>query len=139
MGIDRLFNSLDVSASGLKAERRRMDVVAQNIANAHVTRGDDGAPYRRREVLFESMLARGDKQMQGVKVSGVVKDLSPYIEIVDPGHPDADPDTGVVLMPNVKVPFEMVDMITAARAYEANLNLIKTFKDMVERALSIGR
>ena len=72
-------------------------------------------------------------------MSGIDQDRSPFIEVVNPDHPDADPLTGVVRMPNVRVPFEMVDMMTAARAYEANLNLIKSFKDMVERALSMGR
>lgn len=138
MGMDNLFRCLDVSASGLKAERTRMDIVAQNIANAGVTRTDSGLPYARREVLFESLVGRRGEALAGVRVKGVVRDDSPFIEVVDPGHPDAD-ENGVVLMPNVKVPFEMVDLITAARAYEANLNLIKTFRDMVERALSIGR
>jgi flagellar basal-body rod protein FlgC len=138
MGIERLFRCLDVSASGLKAERARMDVVAQNIANANVTRTESGLPYTRREVLFESLVSRDGKGQGGVEVKDIVLDESPFIEVVDPGHPDAD-ENGVVLMPNVKVPFEMVDLITATRAYEANLNLIKTFRDMVERALSIGR
>ena len=138
MGIERLFRCLDVSASGLKAERARMDVVAQNIANANVTRTDSGLPYTRREVLFESLVSRDGKGQGGVEVKDIVLDESPFIEVVDPGHPDAD-ENGVVLMPNVKVPFEMVDLITATRAYEANLNLIKTFRDMVERALSMGR
>jgi flagellar basal-body rod protein FlgC len=136
--MDNLFRCLDVSASGLRAERTRMDIVAQNIANANVTRTESGGPYARREVLFESLVGRSGKALSGVRVKGVVRDRSPFIEVVDPGHPDAD-ENGVVLMPNVKVPFEMVDLITAARAYEANLNLIKTFRDMVERALSIGR
>ena len=138
MGIERLFKCLDVSASGLKAERARMDVVAQNIANANVTRTESGLPYARREVLFESLVSRNGKGPGGVEVKDIVLDESPFIEVVDPGHPDAD-ENGVVLMPNVKVPFEMVDLITATRAYEANLNIIKTFRDMVERALSIGR
>lgn len=136
MSMDDLFRCLDVSASGLRAERVRMDVVAQNIANASVTRTASGGPYRRREVLFETLVGRGGRP-GGVKVKGVVVDPSPLIEVVDPGHPDADAD-GVVRYPNVKVPFEMVDMITAARAYEANLNLIRTFREMVERALSMG-
>jgi len=136
MDFNDLFSNLDVSASGLKAERARMNVIAQNIANAHVTRGENGEPYRRREVLFESLL---DKDLlRGVKVMDVVKDGSPFLEVMDPGHPDADAN-GIVRMPNVKMPFEMVDMITAARAYEANLNLIKTFRDMVERTIQMGR
>ncbi len=136
MGLDAFFNCLDVSSSGLKAERARMEVVARNIANANVTRGEGGNPYRRREVLFETVM--DGVGMSGVKVAGIVEDRSPFIEVADPGHPDAD-ENGIVRMPNVKIPFEMVDMITASRAYEANLNLIKTFRDMVERALNMGR
>ena len=138
MTFNDLFSNLDVSASGLKAERARMDVIARNIANAHVTRGENGEPYRRQEVLFETLVAKGEKPYRGVRVSDIVPDTSPFLEIMDPGHPDADAN-GIVRMPNVKRPFEMVDMITAARAYEANLNLMKTFRDMVERALQIGR
>ena len=137
MSMEDLFRCLDVSATGLKAERVRMDVVAQNIANAGVTRTASGGPYRRREVLFESLVGR-DGKPAGVRVKAVVPDASPFIEVVDPGHPDADAN-GVVRYPNVKVPFEMVDMITAARAYEANLNLIKVFREMVERAIQMGR
>ncbi|MBU0755361.1 MAG: flagellar basal body rod protein FlgC, partial [Planctomycetes bacterium] len=74
----------------------------------------------------------------GVRVKEIVSDDSPFIEVYDPGHPDAD-EKGILRMPNVKVPFEMVDMISAVRAYEANLNLIKTFRQMVERALTMGR
>jgi flagellar basal-body rod protein FlgC len=138
MGFDSFFNTIDVSASGLKAEQKRMDVIAQNIANAHVTRGEGGEPYRRQEVVFETLLQKGRRAFGGVRVKGVVDDRSPFIEISDPGHPDADSE-GIVRMPNVKLPFEMVDMITAARAYEANLNLIKTFREMAERVLTMGR
>jgi flagellar basal-body rod protein FlgC len=138
MAMDRFFTCLDISASGLKAERIRMDVVAQNIANASTTQTEEGLPYRRRQVLFETVLGEGKKVARGVRVRGVTPDESPFLEVFEPGHPDANAE-GVVLYPNVKVPSEMVDMITAARAYEANLNLIKTFRDMVERALSLGR
>lgn len=115
-----------------------MDNVAQNIANARATRTDEGGPYRRREVLFETVLLKRGQEFGGVRVSGIVPDLSSFIEVVDPSHPHANAE-GIVLMPNVKIPFEMVDMITAARAYEANLNLMKSFKDMVIRALQMGR
>lgn len=138
MGYDSMFRCLDVCASGLKAERARMDTVAQNIANANVTKSENGQPYRRHEVTFETVLKKGDRAYGGVKVKSISPDNSPFLEVIDPGHPDADAN-GVVKMPNVKMPFEMVDMITAARAYEANLNLIKTFRTMVERALTIGK
>jgi len=138
MKFDDLFSGLDVSASGLRAERARMDVIARNIANAHVTRGENGEPYRRQRVLFETVLAKGLNPYRGVRVTDVAPDMSPFLEVLDPGHPDANAE-GIVLMPNVKMPFEMVDLITAARAYEANLNLIKTFRDMVDRAIQMGR
>lgn len=136
--MDIFFNCLDVSASGCRAERARMDNVAQNIANARATRTEEGGPYRRREVLFETVLLKRGQEFGGVRVSGIVPDLSSFIEVVDPSHPHANAE-GIVLMPNVKIPFEMVDMITAARAYEANLNLMRSFKDMVTRALQMGR
>jgi len=138
MGMDKFLNCLDVSASGLRAERARMDMVAQNIANANVTRSENGGPYRRREVVFETILDRQAQGQGGVRIAGYSVDQSPFLKVHNPGHPDADAN-GFVNMPNVKLPFEMVDMMTAARAYEANLNLIKSFKDMVERALSMGR
>jgi len=139
MEFQDFFKCFDISASGLKAEQARMDVVARNIANAGVTRGQGGGPYRRQEVLFETVLGRRGRALGGVRVAGVVPDESPFLEIYNPSHPQADPETGMVLMPNVKIPFEMVDMISAARAYEANLNLMKYFRDMVERALQMGR
>lgn len=134
MGVNVLFQSFDVSASGLKAERTRMNVVAQNIANAEVTRGKDGAPYRRKEVLFRSVLGGTG----GVRVSDVVDDPSPFQSVYQPGHPHAGSD-GMVLMPNVDIPLEMVDLMTASRAYEANLLAMRTFRDMAERSLSLLR
>jgi flagellar basal-body rod protein FlgC len=102
MGFDSFFNTIDVSSSGLKAEQQRMNVIAQNIANAHVTRGEGGEPYRRQEVVFETVLNRGTGPIGGVRVRGVVDDRSPFIEVRDPGHPDADSE-GIVRMPNVKL------------------------------------
>lgn len=134
---DSFFKSVEVCSSGLKAMQARMDTIAQNIANAHVTRGEGGDPYRRQAVVFETIMDKNDAS-GGVRVKEVVSDSSPFTEVYNPGHPDAD-EEGILRMPNVKVPLEMVDMISAVRAYEANLNLIKTFKAMFERALNMGR
>ena len=137
------FSATDISASGLTAERLRMEVVANNLANAHTTRTADGGPYRRQQVLFQSMV--GDAlgqvnggQFRGVKVLGVEPDQSDFAKVYQPGHPDADKE-GFVLMPNVSTANEMVDLITASRAYEANLKALQSFRQITENALSLLR
>ncbi|MFO0982187.1 MAG: flagellar basal body rod protein FlgC [Planctomycetota bacterium] len=111
-----------------------MNVVAQNISNAETTRTKDGTPYRRKEVLFRALLDGSG----GVDVAGVVDDQSPFQSVYIPGHPHAD-QNGMVLMPNVDIPLEMVDSMTASRAYEANLLAMRSFRDMAERTLSLLR
>lgn len=144
MSLDHIFSGMRISASGLSAERARMEVVANNIANAHTTRAENGEPYRRQQVGFQTAMDRlqgGDgiaDAMQGVKVMGVQKDMSPLPVIYDPGHPDADGE-GYVKMPNVHVAREMVDMVTASRAYEANLKSLQTFRELAEQALTLLR
>lgn len=147
-----LFSALDTSASGLTAERLRMDLVAANLANANTTRTAGGGPYQRRVALtaervpaFPSLLtALGVPQdpvealAPGVRVAAIARDPSPFKLKYDPTHPDADPN-GYVRMPNVDPVTEMVDLITASRAYEANATAISAFKAMVHRALEIGR
>src|SRR3954470_6895821 len=101
MDLDRLFSATNISASGLSAERARMEVVAQNIANANTTRGPDGGPYRRQQVMFSSVLdqrLRGGPKLGGVQVVGVVNDTSELPRIYQPGHPDAD-ENGFLMMP----------------------------------------
>lgn len=135
------FRALDIAGSGLLAERRRLEVVAANIANAQTVRTEDGGPYRRREILFESFVDRrldDDDRLPEVKIAGVVPDMSDFRPVKDPGHPLADED-GWVLMPNVDMVFEMVDLMEAMRSYEANLRTIRAFKTMVDAALQIGR
>ncbi|NMB32969.1 MAG: flagellar basal body rod protein FlgC [Clostridium sp.] len=142
------FTSLDVSASGLTAQRLRMDTISQNIANANTTRTENGQPYRRKTVLFEertasfsdclSKTASQSPAGKGVRVTGIVEDRSPFKREYDPGHPDAD-DSGYVLRPNVDIITEMVNMISATRAYEANVTAINTSKDIAMKALDIGR
>ena len=131
-----LFRALDLSASGLKAERARMDVIAANIANASRTGKPGVGPYRRKEVRLESVPF--DRILTSVRVAGVEDDPTPFQVVHRPGHPDADKD-GRLELPNVNVAFEMVDMIVAARAYEANLSAARTFRDMAEHAMSVLR
>ena len=144
------FSSLDISASGLIAQRVRMDTISQNIANINTTRTEDGTPYRRREVIFEertgsdsfsSMLSSASNRLasgQGVRVSKIVEDSSDFKKEYDPGHPDADED-GYVSKPNVDIITEMVNMISATRSYEANVTSINATKSMAIKALEIGK
>jgi len=135
-----LISGIDITAGALNAQKTRLDVVAQNIANAQTTRGPDGAPYQRQVVSFESELVRraGGSNLQSVKVGGIAADRSPGQQVYNPQHPDAGPD-GIVTMPNVNLAFEMVDLITASRAYEANLSVVKNARQMALKTLQIGR
>jgi flagellar basal-body rod protein FlgC len=145
------FGGLEISASGLTAERLRMDVSAENLANAQTTRGTDGQPYRRKEVILQeapgsfgaslsaAMGAQGGSQGGGVQVAGVVQDTAtPLKRVYDPGHPDADAQ-GYVSMPNVDTVTEMVDLISAQRAYEANVTAMQAAKQMFSRTLELLR
>lgn len=137
-----LTSAIDASASALDVQRARMEVAVSNLANADSTRGPNGEPYRRREVVLESTSpdsfgATLDRvQAAGVKVAGVVEDQEPFRRRYEPGHPDADAE-GYVAMPNVDVPEEMVNMIGAARAYQANLSAISLVKDTLQRSLDL--
>jgi flagellar basal-body rod protein FlgC len=137
-----IISGIDVTAGALDAQKTRMDIVAQNIANAETTRTPAGGPYQRQVVSFESELVRqqgaAGPALQTVKVSGITSDPSPGQQVYNPQHPDAGPD-GMVTMPNVNLAFEMVDLITASRAYEANLSVVKNAKQMAEKALEIGK
>ncbi len=135
-----LISGIDITAGALNAQKTRLDVVAQNIANAQTTRGPDGAPYQRQVVSFESELVRraGGSNLQSVKGGGIAADRSPGQQVYNPQHPDAGPD-GIVTMPNVNLAFEMVDLITASRAYEANLSVVKNARQMALKTLQIGR
>jgi flagellar basal-body rod protein FlgC len=135
-----LFAGADISASGMSAERQRMEVVAHNIANANSTQTVDGGPYRRQQLVFATALnsTGGVDGLQGVEVVGLQKDDTPGPKIHNPTHPNADVN-GMVEMPNVKLPNEMVDLITASRSYEANLKALTTFKEMIEQTLQLLR
>jgi flagellar basal-body rod protein FlgC len=133
-----MFDSLRIAASGMTAERLRMDVIAENLANASTTRGPDGQPYRRKEVVLAEGSPSFDEVLRGVKVAGVVEDPRPLRRVHDPGHPDADKD-GFVTLPNVQPVTEMVDLITASRGYEADVQSMNTAKQMFLKALDILR
>jgi flagellar basal-body rod protein FlgC len=133
-----MFDSLRIAASGMTAERLRMDVIAENLANASTTRGADGQPYRRKEVVLSEGGRTFDQVLKGVRVSGVVDDPTPPRRVYDPGHPDADKD-GFVTMPNVQPVTEMVDLITASRGYEADTQAMNTAKQMFLKALDLLR
>ena len=126
------------TGSALNAEKVRMDIVAQNIANAHTTRDVDGNPYKRKVVSFEAVLGSERGTSGGVRVSGITNDNRDGETIYNPQHPHADKD-GVVRMPNVNLAIEMVDMLSASRAYEANLAVVRNAKQMAAKALAIGR
>lgn len=150
-----LFTTINTAASGLTAERLRLDVISDNIANANTTRTAEGGPYRRSRVIFRPRTdqpywrspflpeALRNKIGSGVRVSAIEKDRDAELVLKwDPTHPDAvktGPKTGYVELPNVNVVSEMVDMISASRAYEANAAVIDGSKSMFRRALEIGR
>ncbi len=143
--------SFSISASGMTSQRIRMDVIANNIANANTMITAEGSPYRRRDVIFEATgrtfsesLSTARRRLNrtigsGVKVQRIVEDRSEmaFIKIYDPGHPFADKN-GIVQRPNINVTTEMVNMIDASRAYEANLTAFNSYKQMEQRALQLG-
>ncbi|ODS53946.1 MAG: flagellar basal body rod protein FlgC [Acidobacteria bacterium SCN 69-37] len=135
-----LSSAINASASALDAQRARMEVAVSNLANAESTRGPDGQPYRRRAVVLESVQADTPFSVQaaGVRVAEIVQDTSDFRRRYEPSHPDAD-ENGFVAVPNVDVPEEMVDMLGAARAYQANLTAIGLIRDTVQRALDLAR
>lgn len=143
------FNSINVSASGLTAERLRMDLISENIANANVTRTASGTPYRRKVAVFRAQESNSFEQLltaasgrtssgNGVEVAGIAEDQSPFKKEYNPNHPDADAD-GYVSLPNVEVVNEMINLISASRAYEANITAVNTTKSMAMKALEIGK
>ncbi len=141
MGLESILSTTDISASGMAAERLRMEVIANNIANAHSTRGANGGPFRRQEVVFRAAFDQAGfagETPRGVQIVAVQPDQSELPRIYRPGHPDADGD-GFVTMPNVQIPNEMVDLITASRGYEANLRLLRSFREMATNTLDILR
>ncbi len=140
-------SGMNISGSGLTAQRMRMDVISENIANIDTTRAADGRPYTRQEVVlqernpnFSEVMknSSGNSAEGGVRVAEIASDPTPYQLVYDPAHPDANPD-GYVQMPNVDITQEMVDMISAYRSYEANVTAFNAYKDMAVKSLDIGR
>ena len=138
------FSAMDIIASGMTAERVRMNVTASNLANARTTRTPEGGPYKRRDPVFSTRAVASDfgqeldNAMRGVEVTDVVSDTTAPRQAFDPSHPDADAQ-GYVALPNVNMVEEMVNMITAARTYEAGVTAMRSVVDMAQRVLTLGK
>lgn len=131
------------TAAALDAERTRLDVISENIANANTTHGLDGKPYQRKVVVFESALQQAmgsgsDSSLPTLHVARIENDKRPPTQVYDPGNPDADA-RGMVSMPNINIHEEMADLISASRAFEANLAVVKNEKNMAMQTLAIGK
>lgn len=144
-----IFKTMDISASGLTAQSLRMDVIAQNVANAETTRTENGEPYQRRLTVLaerqpsfaetvQALESGGQTRPAGVVVSETAVDETPFKLVYDPSHPDAN-EEGYVRMPNVDIAREYVDMIAATRSYEANITVMNASKRMALKALEMGR
>jgi flagellar basal-body rod protein FlgC len=137
-----LISGIDITAGALNAQKTRLDVVAQNIANAQTTRTANGGPYQRQVVSFEAAMLRqagiDGPSRQTVRIGSITSDRAAGQQVYNPQHPDANAE-GLVAMPNVNLSYEMVDLITASRAYEANLSVAKNARSMAMKALEIGK
>src|SRR5271155_2254119 len=139
-----LLSGIDSTASALDAERVRMDVISENIANVNTTKGIDGKPYQRQQVVFESVLnaqqnsGAGGAAPQTTQIVRIAKDTRPPRMVYNPSHPEANAQ-GMVAMPNINIHEEMVDMIASSRSYEANLAVVKNARTMALEDLSIGK
>ena len=134
MDIDRIASSVDIAVSGLRAESMRMNVISANIANSQTASAGNGQPYRRKELVFSTLV----DQIAGVQIDGVHDDPTAFKVVYDPGNPNAGPN-GYVQMPNVDVPVEMMHMVAASRAYQANAAVLKRYQDNVEVTLELLR
>lgn len=140
----QILTGIQNTAAALDAEQTRLDVISQNIANAHTTHDVDGKPYQRRVVVFETALqnalngAAADGNLPALQVAKVERDSRPPLKVYDPGNPEADPQ-GMVSMPNINVHEEMADLISASRTFEANLAVVKNARSMAMQTLSIGK
>jgi flagellar basal-body rod protein FlgC len=139
----QILTGIQNTSAALTAEQTRLDVIAQNIANANTTHGVDGKPYQRQVVVFETALQQavgsdGTLQMQPIQVAQIAKDPSPPNLVYDPGNPDADAK-GMVATPNIDIHEEMADLISASRTYEANLAVVKNARSMAMETLAMGK
>lgn len=135
-----ILTGIDSTSSALNAERIRMEVISRNIANANTTRDIDGKPYQRQQVTFETVLDQQQGQGSGgtVRIARIEKDPRPERMVFNPGHPDAD-ESGMVAMPNINIHEEMADLISASRAFEANLAVVRNARAMAVQTLAIGK
>lgn len=141
-----LIPGLQSSASALHAERIRMEVISQNIANANTTKAENGEPYRRQLVHFDSILRKQmgrksdlpNNNLSEVQATKIIEDSRPFREVHQPGHPDAD-ENGMVKYPNVHIHEEMADLISASRAYEANMAVIRTSRTLAMQTINMGK
>jgi flagellar basal-body rod protein FlgC len=139
----QILTGIQNTAAALQAEKTRLDVISENIANANTVRGVDGKPYQRRVVVFESALQQainsdGSSQTPALRVARIEKDSRPPVRIYDPGNPEADAN-GMVSLPNINIHEEMADLISASRTFEANLAVVKNSRAMAMQTLAIGR
>jgi flagellar basal-body rod protein FlgC len=135
-----LFSSMRISGSALTAQRLRMDVIAGNIANADTTRvNGQRQPFQRQQVVFQPMEQSPSSPGAGLQVAAIVRDEAPARMVYDPANADADPETGMVAYPNVDTTTEMTDMLSASRAYEANVTVLNSIKQMAQRSIDLGR
>jgi flagellar basal-body rod protein FlgC len=136
-----ILSGIQNTTAALDAERTRLNVISENIANANTTHGVDGKPYQRQVVVFESALRQamdGGPATPTLRVAGIEKDPRPFDMVYEPGNPDADAH-GMVATPNVNIQEEMADMISASRTFEANLAVVKNAREMALQVLSIGK
>ena len=131
MEVDSSFGPIDIAISGLKAHGKQMKVISSNIANARTSDAGNGEPYRRLKAEFKT-----DSDLGGVKVDKIVRDMSDFLKVLDPGNPLADED-GYVLMPNVSLPVEMINMNIATRMYQANVAILRRYQQIVETTLEL--
>ncbi len=136
-----MFDSIKISASALSAERVRMNVIANNLANINTTKGPDGEPYKRKYVVFETLLNNSltdsdEIRENGVAISDIAEDQRPFRRVYKPGHPDADKD-GYLSLPNIDMVEENVDLLASSRAYDANLSAMKASKSMLRKMIEL--
>jgi len=138
--INGLLPGIQSTSAALDAERTRLAIVSQNIANANTTRGVDGRPYQRQQVVFENVLQNqlGGQSTPMLKIARIEKDERPPKLVYNPGHPDANKD-GMVSMPDINIHEEMADMMVSSRAFEANLSVVRNARHMALQTLSIGK
>ena len=133
MEINNTFGPIDIAISGMRAQSKNIEVIHSNVANARTTNAGNGQPYRRLEAIFKT-----DDEINGVTIEKIVKDMSDFQKILDPGNPYADED-GYILMPNVKLPRELINLTIATRTYQANAASLKRYQQMVETTLELLR